>query len=338
MSEFNRCLKHLDEINGDVPTWWRDMLSLWAPSGQIAGDFGLRLAIRDNYLNFYRRGQSVARVEIIAGHTLRATIHHKYIPRLHDKLDGATLASQPYLQLEGDSILHKGAVIGRYQGPADLQKWIITINGEIDRGRGYSGAEKCWVDQIVAMNPDIIDLEMGLPACDEVTVANRIDIVALERDDDGIKIAFWEAKLASDGRMRSRGEVEPGKVPKVLEQLDNYNKFLSASGNEDRVVGAYKRAAEVLLKLASMPNNGPYSRPLGELIQAIAKGDSLSVDKQARLVILDKYGTLFQRNERREALSKTAWAKHEAKLRQANVPMQIFVDCETPEYGLVKPR
>jgi hypothetical protein len=342
MSTFNRCLKHLDEINGDVPTWWRDLLSLWMPSGQTAGDFGLRLAIRDNYLNFYRCGQSVARVEILAGPKLRATIHHKYILRLHDKLDEATLATQAYLQLEGDSIRHKGLEIGRYQGLADLRKWISTIDGGSDRG--YSGDEKRWVDKIVAVNPDIIDVEMGLPACGEVTVANRIDIVALERDHDGIKIVFWEAKLSRDGRMRTRGEVKPGKVPKVLEQLDNYNKFISANDNEKQVVSAYKRAAEVLSKLAVMANDCS-SRPLGELIKAIKSGESFSVDKQARLVILDEYGTQkcnaageFQSNEKRTALSKTAWAMHVAKLRQVNVPMQIFVDGDSPEYRLVKPR
>jgi hypothetical protein len=47
--------------------WWRDLLRLWRPAGvpidtDDPNDLGLRLAVRNGYLNFYRQGQSVGKV------------------------------------------------------------------------------------------------------------------------------------------------------------------------------------------------------------------------------------------------------------------------------------
>lgn len=46
-------LKALHAMANDAgENWWKDLLSLWRPSGQPCGKDGLRLAIRDSYLNF----------------------------------------------------------------------------------------------------------------------------------------------------------------------------------------------------------------------------------------------------------------------------------------------
>lgn len=58
--------------------WWRDLLSLWRPAGVPSGDDGLRLAVRNGYLNFYRLGQSVGRVEVKRGE-LVCFVHAKYV-------------------------------------------------------------------------------------------------------------------------------------------------------------------------------------------------------------------------------------------------------------------
>jgi hypothetical protein len=50
-------LQDADDLN-----WWKHLLSLWVPSGYPSGSCGLRLAVRDGSLNFYRRGQSIAQV------------------------------------------------------------------------------------------------------------------------------------------------------------------------------------------------------------------------------------------------------------------------------------
>jgi hypothetical protein len=40
--------------------WWRDLLSLWYPSGQSTGDFGLRLAIRNLNSSRSRKSPTVS--------------------------------------------------------------------------------------------------------------------------------------------------------------------------------------------------------------------------------------------------------------------------------------
>src|SRR5688572_21749886 len=68
--------------------WFCDLLRHWQPAGDTVGKdwhapeedpTQLRLAIRDGYLNFYRAGQSVARVGFDGGKKLQAKIHKKYV-------------------------------------------------------------------------------------------------------------------------------------------------------------------------------------------------------------------------------------------------------------------
>jgi hypothetical protein len=40
--------------SSDEPHWFKDLLRLWRPSGHCSGAEGLRVAIRNGYLNFYR--------------------------------------------------------------------------------------------------------------------------------------------------------------------------------------------------------------------------------------------------------------------------------------------
>jgi hypothetical protein len=64
--------------SSDKPHWFQDLLKLWRPSGHCSGVDGLRVAIRDGYLNFYRLGQSIARVECVSGRLI-ADVHYKFM-------------------------------------------------------------------------------------------------------------------------------------------------------------------------------------------------------------------------------------------------------------------
>jgi hypothetical protein len=55
------------------------LLSLWRPDGTPSGEFGLRLAIRDGKMNFYRRGQSVGRVSLDGHRRPVLSVHAKYV-------------------------------------------------------------------------------------------------------------------------------------------------------------------------------------------------------------------------------------------------------------------
>jgi hypothetical protein len=81
---FKRCLTGWPAFENAAssiePQWFKDLLPLWRPSGQCSGAAGLRIAIRNGYLNFYRLGQSIARVGCVSGE-LRADVHYKYVLR-----------------------------------------------------------------------------------------------------------------------------------------------------------------------------------------------------------------------------------------------------------------
>src|SRR5216683_2373357 len=77
--------------------WLCDMLAYWRPAGDQIGRYSgqqlasqalgqlkenpkhLRLAIRNGYVNFYRGGQSVAKVDVDRRGKPRARIHNKYV-------------------------------------------------------------------------------------------------------------------------------------------------------------------------------------------------------------------------------------------------------------------
>jgi hypothetical protein len=97
-AKFQRCLKgweaFLKAARSNEPHWFKDLLSLWRPSGHASGKAGLRVAIRNDYLNFYRLGQSVARVACVSGELI-AEVHYKYV--LDEPLPGECLSRRIYV-------------------------------------------------------------------------------------------------------------------------------------------------------------------------------------------------------------------------------------------------
>src|SRR5258707_475086 len=87
--------------------WLCDLISRWQPSGNSIGkrmeqesEEHLRLAIRNGYLNFYRAGQSVAKVKFGSG-KLQAEIHKKYVY-------GDDCGEQRYVKLTSDGFPEYG--------------------------------------------------------------------------------------------------------------------------------------------------------------------------------------------------------------------------------------
>jgi hypothetical protein len=304
MTSFDRSFAGLDRLIADAPPpWWCDLLCHWTPSGISSGGSGLRLAVRNGTLNFYRCGQSVARVSVENG-IPKAEIHEKYVLGSEERPEGR------YLTLSaGGDLIRRGEVVRRYGGVEMLKKWIA-------RAQTYTGAEKSFVDQLVAANGDIIDLEMGLPASDGVDSAPRMDIVSLERaQDQQLNIVFWEAKLVTDSRLRTSGPVISGTSPEVLQQLQNYVAFFERKGNGNRaqVAQAYRRTAQLLVvfhrQAVSLGN--PHS--LSNAIMTAARPEvTLHVDAMPRLVVGPPQGKDW---------SREAWQKHAQRLREAGVTL-----------------
>jgi hypothetical protein len=255
------------ESNG----WLGDLLSRWHPSGAVGGASGehLRLAVRNGYLNFYRAGQSVAKVEF-AGGTLRAKIHKKYV--FGDDGEGQT-----YVTLTSAGFMDSAGRPTPYT-PHHLREWIKNASGK-------AGREKHFVDEVIGFNPNIVDVEMGLPAYSAERRAPRMDLVDIEPIGDRWQVVFWEAKLVGDGRARCSGDG----LPKVVtEQMSDYVRWLSHENHRDLVANAYQRTCRRLVGLHAIAKRyRPDIEELGVGIRSLAADGSLLplVDIQPRLLI-----------------------------------------------------
>ena len=169
-------------------------------------------------------------------------------------------------------------------------------------GRSLLGviSEKQGIAVIVGQSTNVIDLEMAIPDPNPITgrqSADRMDVVALERSGPAINIVFYEAKLFSNPALRARSY-----SPKVLEQLDGYENWLTDEGRKAEVVKAYRNACGLLIRLRKMQGV-----PVDKLIKDASMADSaLTVDPKPRLII---FGTQTTKG----------WLPHEDALRQAGV-------------------
>ncbi len=292
----------LEAASGCRDGWWADLLRLWRPSGIAAGKHGLRLAVRDGYLNFYRKGQSVGRIEVASNGELASYIHAKYV--WPDQR--ATLGSE-YLRLQGNDVFRRGQPepVAQYAGASSLLAWIETAES-------WSGAEKRAIDDVLDHTDNIIDLEMGQPG-----TALRMDMVAVEREGDELWVAFWEAKRARDSRVRCRAELdEVSEVtsPHVIGQLRDYRDFIAAPGNQQLVAAAYRNTSQVLVEVRKLADAAGPIVALGTEIVAAAGSNELLVRPNARLLIFD------------DDPKDRAWrAEHAVKLAGAHIDMHTAV-------------
>jgi len=282
-----------------APHWFKDLLSLWRPSGHCSGTTGLRLAIRNGYLNFYRLGQSVARVACVSGE-LVADVHYKYVLGEPDGYSGPL-----YLRLTTRGVLSRGALVAAYEGFPTVRQWI-AVAGK------YAGDEKSIVDELVEKNDHVVDLEIAIPAWALSKVAVRMDLVAIE---DGT-VVFWEAKTVNDGRIRCRAEFLEDKFPHVLEQLSHYRVFLEQDWHLEQVERAYRHTAGLLVAMRALADEIGPAFALGHSIVAASQADRLAVAPLAALVVVDL-----------PADNKRAWkswkSSHEVKLL-GKIPMRVL--------------
>ena len=267
-----------------------------------SGDQGLRLAVRNGYLNFYRQGQSVARVEVKRG-KLVGYVHAKYV---HPHREGEL--AQHCVEVRGDNLTLRGQSIGSYGGGSSVAAWTETT-------AMWSGPEKRQIDKVLDCTDNIIDLEMGQPG-----TGLRMDIVSVERDNADLWVAFWEAKLAGDPRVRDSGKtVVPRTLPKVLRQLGDYEDFIAAGGNRALVADAYRTTASILIALRDLADSIGPAYSIGSEIREAATASKLLVRRNARLLI-------FEPDDR-------AWPTHEKKLLDAGVEMLVAADGKKLAWG-----
>lgn len=265
--KFKRCLSPglLGALNQladpEKPSnWWQEVLD----SKEIL------LAIRGGYLNAYAQGQSVFKI----GPGLDTDgpvvlIHYKYL------LDPSRPRGKQYIRFDGESFQ-----VDPHEVICTDFKPDRTLPRLIDAASRYASDEKKGVHLIARKNPTVVDLEIAFTQTGEAgeDERDRIDFAALHPDgDDKAKVVFYEAKRADDPRLRAGSK---GEDPKVVEQMERYDKILRAS--ESDLTQAYRDVCATLVNLCSRS-----SRPLSPIIREVGGKSptrTLSVDPVARLL------------------------------------------------------
>lgn len=251
MSIFNRRFAAL-EGNSTLKGWAdnegvRALFDQWHLPGTVPDNSDtprLRIGIRDKYLNFYVDGQSVAKLRVDAKGNPVAEVHWKYVKGIPS---GKTSDDRP----NRDYILIRDGEIT----PSAVATWIATA-------RTYRSPEKAFVEGLIAANPGVIDLEMGLPANSQTKSAPRMDLVLVQMNEGQPEIAFWEAKCSNNGELRSNSEFVKGKTrkddkgPHVIGQVLRYQEWLTTDDGAQRVATGYQNAAKILASLAEIFGKG----------------------------------------------------------------------------------
>ncbi len=123
-----------------------NLLERWVLPGERADAYGLRLAVRNNYLNLYVKGQSVGELKLIRV-SPRLRIHSKYKSLTERGSLQSSGAGQNYAIVDANELA--------MAGPDLIDSWFRTAET-------YAGDEKRFVDDLVAVTPGAIDLEMGM--------------------------------------------------------------------------------------------------------------------------------------------------------------------------------
>ncbi|MFT2215491.1 hypothetical protein ACLJYM_27285 [Rhizobium giardinii] len=288
-----------------------NLFDRWVLPGEDAGAYGLRLAVRNGYLNFYVKGQSVGEMRLVGGSpSLR--LHFKYKSSIQNGSSQIGAGGQSYNIVDASELA--------MAGPDLIDNWIRTAET-------YAGDEKRFVDDLVAVTAGAIDLEMGLPADQDAVgedrTAPRMDMVVAQ----GSEVAFWEAKCAVNSELRARASYKERpeshycEGPRVIWQLRRYQRWMSRPLRISQVRNAYVEAAQLLLSLAELwGKQGPAMDAWRELA---ASGEKTPVFLPPGIVVGGYCPTRadgLSRVENNAYLAKIkSFGEHEARLRRHGV-------------------
>jgi hypothetical protein len=228
----------LRRLATDGPNWWTEVLA----------DDDLIVAVRDEAIDVYCRGQSLLHLGM-AGGTVRADTHPKYL------LDPDLKRRVPLL----------GDVFALPSSSTLMERWVpgVTLGKMKRAAKVYAEGEKTAVHAVVRRHPDVLDVEVAVrrEPGQEGRELPRPDLVHLEPDGDGVRLAFWEVKLFVNKELRAEGAA----APPVLKQMEDYRRILDVE--RDNILQSYRRVAENLVAIAEMRPGG---RSLGPLIHKVA--------------------------------------------------------------------
>lgn len=253
--------------------WWRHM----------ADDPDLFLAVRDNALNVYYRGNSLVLVNYDNGHLIGRT-HYKYLLKPKSR--------SCYIRSTDGHLDWPDGFVGELL-LQDLDDMATLKTASLS----YAGEEKSGVHYVLQSNPNIVDVEIAFGEdgdADDQTPALRMDFAALQGDGAGGELVFFEAKHVSNSELRASGAAEPS----VIQQIRNYERFLTQ--HEQALIASYQQVCRNLADLRGRLVTG--------IIQRVGDNAPLQVSTQPRLVIFG-----FDKDQERGLV----WSAHRQKLIDA---------------------
>ena len=255
--------------------WWRTMVD----------DKDLFVAIRDNKVNAYYRGCSLAEVRMESGAVVGRT-HYKYLLR-------PSVDDDPYVRFEDAAYVWRDDPRGLFvESPAKVE----ALKGA---AKPHAEPEDIGVYEIIKSNPNVLDVEIGFglrgtPESDPY--APRVDFATLWPSDGGGRVIFYEAKrFANRKDLRARKD----RTPSAVSQIRKYEGLLEA--NRAKVAQRYERVCRNLMALHGMSERHPDRH---EMLRSIA-GKPLAIDELPRLVVFG-----FDNDQR----SGQAWVPHRKRL------------------------
>jgi len=204
MSEFKRGIENsnfIKELNNN---------SHWQ---QIIKDDDLFVAIRNEYINVYYYGQSIAKVEFIKN-KIKWTTHKKY------------------LGIDEEGYTETGVYLDKLE---ELKQ----------NAKGYGGKEKEQVKKHILQDKTLCVLDVEVTFGREERIGKRsIDYLVVEKNDLGnIHLVFYEAKHFDNSEIRAR------EIPKVFEQMEKYENALNYPAHKTEILNSYKTIFKNVLEL-----------------------------------------------------------------------------------------
>lgn len=255
----------------------RELFNRWClPGFANDGDVRLRIGVRDRYLNFYVKGQSVAKLSLVAKEP-RLEVHEAYVT--------GTERNRSVDRARNEQTYHtySGMDLASADTASSVARWVSTAYT-------YASAEKRFVDDLVSANAGVIDLEMALPASKlpgSAPVAPRMDVVVVQEERGRPSIAFWEAKCANNPELRAKDPENPDRdrVPPVIGQVKKYVSWVSSQDRLDEVTTGYRRTADIFLRLFRHFRGKECSAPCGDLWRLLAKAEAPTIVSEPGVVV-----------------------------------------------------
>jgi hypothetical protein len=254
----------LNEEYKRADSWWR----------ALTENLDVFIAIRDDSLNIYRNGCSIAKVHLNNEH-MTVSVHYKFLLK--------KAIRSPYVALVNGRIpqnmpLLYEVLIVSLADFEDLKYWTDML-GDV---------EKAGVHRILRANNNIVDVEIALygGSKEDDLQSARIDFAAVQQENGEIFLRFFEAKDYSNSGLRAK---EPA-IPAVLKQINQYQKVLDQHRCE--ILSAYRKSIDLAHQLSG-------TNILGKALpRAIL--DQLQLDTRPRLVVFgfdadQKKGENFKR-------------------------------------------